>query len=363
MVRHTDAADDESTTTTEATIYHTRFVDEDDDAFDVTRDLRMGYDFAVDHDADPNDRDVVDAAYVKAGTVTVDVPESKHPAPTAYGAWEDGDGHDPGSTRSMATGDVIIVDRAGDDAAYFVDSIGFEEINAVPFDRVFGGHAEDGDDDDFDDDRFVDEDEADRIIAEARDALGDDHVNDALIDADTKGDAAASLAGDVVDAEDDGAHGDAWDMTPTDAEVAAAFGVDDVDDITDEMLADVDTPEPPERVDVSGYKSAAGAAKKTHEALTEWADFLFDAGDAVVLYDPDETAAKRDVGDDVRAWCVAWEGGPNEWATALTGGTTLTGFEGPRMTYDGEPEVAGLTSGEGFDVECFYSFDLLFFDA
>lgn len=152
---------------------------------------------------------------------------------------------------------------------------------------------------------------------------------------------------------------DPFDMTPTDAEIAEAFGVEDVDDITDEMLEDVDTPEPPERVDVSGYKSATGAAKKTHEALQEWAEFMGYDPEAVHLYDRDDTEDKR----GVDAWCVAWEGGPYEWASALSGGTTLTGFAGPKPVYDGEPEVTGLTSGDGFDVECYYSFDLLFFDA
>jgi len=153
------------------------------------------------------------------------------------------------------------------------------------------------------------------------------------------------------------ATGDTRDLlTPTDAEVAEAFGVDDVDDITDEMLEDVDTPEPPERVDVSGYKTASGAAKKTHDALQDWAEFLGHDEDEVVLYRPE---------DDYQGsgtWAVVWEGGPYEWAAALTGGTTLTGFAGPRMNYDGTPEVAGLTSGEGFGVECHYSFDILFYD-
>ena len=204
-------------------------------------------------------------------------------------------------------------------------------------------------------------DEAFDIVNEARDVLGDDRVADVMADHD--GDvrrAAADLADEVVAEEErrqaEVRDDDPFDMTPSDAEIAEAFGVDDVDDITDDMLEDVDTPEPPERPDVSGYKSAAGAAKKTAEALSEWAEFMGHDADEVVLKRPE---------DDYQGsgtWAVVWEGGPYEWASALTGGTTLTGFAGPTMCYDGTPEVSGLTSGDGFGVECYYSFDILFYD-
>lgn len=144
-------------------------------------------------------------------------------------------------------------------------------------------------------------------------------------------------------------------LTPTDEEVAAAFGVDDVDDITDEMLDDVDVPDVPDTVDVSGYKTAAGAAKKTHETIQAHADAMGFDTDAVVLYRPEDQYQGYD------AWAVVWEGGPYEWAVALTGGTTLTANEGPGFGA-GDPEVEGLTSGDGFGVECHYSFDLVFFD-
>jgi len=281
--------------TVEATIYHRKFSDDDGDRHEVGADLGMGFEFAVDERGiDLSDPDVVEDAYEFAGTVEVEVkPGVEAPEAAVYSAWEDGKGHDPGSTRSMAVGDVIVIDDVGDDFGFFVDRIGFEEIDV----SAFGGEDTDSDD-----------------------------------------------------------GRDPFDPTPTDAEVAEAFGVDDVDDITDEMLEDVDTPEPPERVDVSGYKTASGAAKKTHESLSEWAEFLGHDADAVVLKRPE---------DDYQGsgtWAVVWEGGPYEWASALTGGTTLTGFAGPRMNYDGTPEVAGLTSGEGFGVECHYSFDILFYD-
>jgi len=286
MVRSTTPTDDESTTTT-ATVYHRKFSTADGDRHEVGADLGMGYDWAVDHDADPEDPDVFADAYDYAGTVEVDPKpgvESAHAA--AYKAWENGEGHDTGSTRSMATGDIIVVD----DDAYFVDRIGFEPVD-LPTD------------------------------------------------------------------DDGGADGDL--LTPSDEEIADAFGVDDVGDITDEMLDDVDVPEPPERVDVSGYKTAAGAAKATAKCLRDWAEFYDYDRDSVVVYDPEEAATKRDFHGDA-PWVVAWEGGFYEWATWLTGGESITSGEG--YGTGGEPEVAGLLDGDGFGVECYYSFDICFYN-
>lgn len=140
---------------------------------------------------------------------------------------------------------------------------------------------------------------------------------------------------------------------------------DDIESLAESVdvdLDDVEVEEPPERVDVSGYKTAHGAAKATYEALQEWAEYLGGDADEVVLYDPEESRAKRDMHGDVDCYTVAWEAGPSEWATALTGGTSLTGFAGARMNYDGDPEVEGLLDGDGFGVECYYSFDLQFFN-
>lgn len=151
-------------------------------------------------------------------------------------------------------------------------------------------------------------------------------------------------------------------LTPTDAEIASAFGVDSVDEITDEMLDDVETPDTPDTVDVSNYSTAAGAAKATAEALREWAEFYGHDPDAVEVYDLDETREVRDMASDADAWTVAWEGGPSQWATALTGGCSLSAYAGPGMGYDTDPEVDGLLGGDGFDVECYYSFDLQFYN-
>lgn len=123
-----------------------------------------------------------------------------------------------------------------------------------------------------------------------------------------------------------------------------------------------ETTDTPDRIDVSDYKTAHGAAKATLEALQDWAEFMGHDADEVVMFDPDETRQKRDMGTDADVYTVAWEGGPYKWATALTGGTTMTGFAGPYMNYDGTPEVEGLTDGDGFSVECYYSFDIQFYN-
>ena len=311
MVRHTDA-DAESVTTHEVTVYHHRLADPDaeDKHHPIGKDLGMGMEWCEKYGRDPADHLFDEYTYVEAGTIDVPVHEDEDVRSAAYEAWDFGhaDGVDRTKVRGMMVGDVLVVDG---ESAHFVDRIGFEELDV---------DLSDEDDEDDEDDEPV-------TVRESE-----------------------SVDGYAI-------------PTPSDAEIADAFGVDDVDDITDEMIEDAteDIPEPPEHVDVSGYKTAAGAAKATYRALQEWAEFYGQDPDEVVIYDPDETAQKRDMrGGD--AWCVAWEGGPYEWASALSGGTTLTGFEGPRMIYDGDPEVEGLHESDGFDVECYYSFDLLFFN-
>ena len=112
----------------EATVYHHYFEDPNapGERYEVGADLGMGYEFAVEHGADP--ADVFDEAYEEAGTLTVDY-EAGTPgdavAGLAYAEWEDGRGRNPQKTRSMAVGDVIAVDGV----AYFVDRIGFEPID------------------------------------------------------------------------------------------------------------------------------------------------------------------------------------------------------------------------------------------
>lgn len=96
-----------------------------------------------------------------------------------------------------------------------------------------------------------------------------------------------------------------------------------------------------EPVDVSGYKSASGAAKATAEKVREIAEACGHNPDVEVLCE------KR--GD---RWVVFYEAGPSGWATKLTGGLGILGSD---------PEIQGLLDGEGFHVECEFSFALAFY--
>lgn len=147
-------------------------------------------------------------------------------------------------------------------------------------------------------------------------------------------------------------------LTPSDAEIAEAFGVEDVDDITDEMLADIDVPEVRDPLDVSEYKSAAGMAKAVHERLQHYAETIGHDPEAVLLYDPEEAAAKR---SGHGHWTVAWEGGPYEWAHALLGGESLSAREFPSPG-EPTPEVEGFHENDHVDAEPYYSFDLQFYE-
>jgi len=428
----------------DATVYHRKFATEDGDRHEVGADLGMGYEWAVDHDADPVD--AFPGAYDKAGTVTVtthDVPaggdriEGETLAGIVYGMWEAGEQRDPTEVRSMAVGDIIVIG----DGAFFVDPIGFEQVGIeIPDDVVDGGRLYDadprcdvcgestgdrvgdycstacalegrtGDDDDDDGDDSTDRFEDGDIIvigdkAFSVDRIGDEKVGIEIPDdddgddstdgfedgdrieidgTDGRTDESVTIRGDVTNVTDaavrfttDGvswyyqpASGEAYehngpgvvrvdDATTVDDEddrrVAEAFGVD-----TDAVDPD-DYPEPPERVDVGDYKTAAGAAKKTHEALREWADYMGYNPDGVTLHDPDETNEIRDVAG--RAWCVSWEGGPYEWSNALSGGEALTAFAGAKIEYGTTPEITGFVDATEWHVECYYSFDLLFYNA
>jgi hypothetical protein len=112
--------------TVTATIYHRHFEDPDQpgERYELGADLGMGYEFATE-ERGIDIGGVFDEAYEQAGTVTISVGPSDDPHATAYSAWEDGRGHAPMETRSMAVGDIIVVDGV----AKFVDRIGFETVD------------------------------------------------------------------------------------------------------------------------------------------------------------------------------------------------------------------------------------------
>ena len=102
-------------------------------------------------------------------------------------------------------------------------------------------------------------------------------------------------------------------------------------------------------LDLSGYSTAAGAAK----ALNEYLSDELGGGDAVNLYRPDENPRENG------AWAVVWEGGPYKWAVHLTGGESLFTGELGRMS---DPEVTGFYATNEWTAEPHFGFDLQFYN-
>lgn len=113
-----------------------------------------------------------------------------------------------------------------------------------------------------------------------------------------------------------------------------------------------DEAEFPESIDLSGYKSAAGAAKATRDYLQQYAEALGQKESEVILQRPEE--------HERGAWAVMWEAGPYNWATSVTGGESITGAAHPEFGR-GEAEIEGLWSHEHLTIECGYSFSLEFY--
>lgn len=129
-------------------------------------------------------------------------------------------------------------------------------------------------------------------------------------------------------------------LTPTDEEIANALGVDDVDEITQEMLDDVDTSVPDaftDQVDLSEYKTAAGAAKAAGRKIKAIAEEVGHKPDVEV------TVERRDLRDGHK-WIVAYPAGRFDWAVHLTGGATVWAAEDPVLT--------GFFGSGAFDIEC-----------
>lgn len=113
-------------------------------------------------------------------------------------------------------------------------------------------------------------------------------------------------------------------------------------------------------VDLSGYKTAYGAARKTYETIRVLAEQMGHNPDIEVsFHDPEETRRVRNMHGDADCYTVSWEAGPSGWATAATGGESIYWGEfGGSM----DPEIVGFLDGDGWSVESYYSFDLQFFN-
>ncbi len=126
-------------------------------------------------------------------------------------------------------------------------------------------------------------------------------------------------------------------------------------------------------LDLSKYRTAAGAAKALHKWLIERAEAdrarLEDIGvnpryapspEGIVLRSPAEAGIEW----AQNGWHVVWEGGPYEWAYALTNGSSMFEHEyGSELRAMGAktagPEVVGF-SGPGWIAQPGYSFSILF---
>lgn len=124
-------------TTYKATIYHRKFKNEQGGRHKMGANLGLGYEFALENGANPEDPEIIEDSYVEAGTIEVSVSPADTPPEVAYRAWERGQGRDTDSVRSMAVGDVIVIHDAGDNFGFFVDNIGLAEIDVSHFDKYF----------------------------------------------------------------------------------------------------------------------------------------------------------------------------------------------------------------------------------
>lgn len=114
-------------------------------------------------------------------------------------------------------------------------------------------------------------------------------------------------------------------------------------------------------VDLSDYSTAAGAAKRAHKAIRALAEDMGQNPDSeVMLYSPEETHRYRDMHSDAKCWTLSWEAGPFEWAVGLIGGDSI--YANEFSSYGLEPEIVGFYAADGWSAECYYSFDIQFFN-
>lgn len=114
-------------------------------------------------------------------------------------------------------------------------------------------------------------------------------------------------------------------------------------------------------IDLSGYKTAYGAARKLYETLQAIAEDIGQNPDEVSFYDPAESRRVRDMHPDgADVYTVSWEAGPWEWALALSGGDSI--YANEFGSYGLSPEVVGFYESDGWSAEPYYSFDLQFFN-
>lgn len=93
--------------------------------------------------------------------------------------------------------------------------------------------------------------------------------------------------------------------------------------------------------DPSKYKSASGAAKAFHKALTELAESIGLCAEYVHLWNPEKASKMR--GTD--GWCVCWDEGCFEWS------------------YGTASDINDQRGFANWYAEPYYSFDICFHNA
>ena len=108
-------------------------------------------------------------------------------------------------------------------------------------------------------------------------------------------------------------------------------------------------------LDLTSYKTAAGAAKAAHRKLQEYAVSIGQRADEVFIRPPGERW------EGCSGWFVCWEGGPYEWGIKVSGDYDC---DDPNQT-GAMPvplKLGCATSGlRGWMAEPYWSFSLVFY--
>lgn len=108
------------------------------------------------------------------------------------------------------------------------------------------------------------------------------------------------------------------------------------------------------KLDLSKYKTPAGAAKALYKYLLNLANEMGYNGEREVII---RSPAKSKAMGYSEAWMVSWESGPFEWAVPVSLGSSMYAGEFGYGATDG-PEIFAFS--ENWFVEPWYSFDLYF---
>ena len=107
-------------------------------------------------------------------------------------------------------------------------------------------------------------------------------------------------------------------------------------------------------LDLSKYKSPAGAAKALYKYLVNLANEMGYDGEREVFICNPKQSKERGYSE---AWMVSWESGPFEWAVPVSLGSSMFAGELGYSNTNG-PEIFAFS--ENWFVEPWYSFDLYF---